>query len=333
MHINDILKVAVERKASDLHLKVGSASGPPDRRRAQVADRVQAADAGGHHRDGVLDDVLAPEGALQAEPRDRHRLLGARARPLPLQHLPAARLGRPGAAAHPGPDPDLPRADAAAGARADLRGAARAGAGHRHHRLGQVDDARGDDRLHQRPPRSSTSSRSRTRSSSCTATRSRSSTSARSRSTPAASRCALRSALRQDPDVILVGEMRDYETIETALLAAETGHLVLSTLHTLDATETDQPHHRGLPAPPAEADPHPARGGAQGGHLAAPAAARRRPRPGAGGRGADRHRLHPRLHREQGEDQATSATRSRRAPASTACRPSTSRSTSSTRPA
>ena len=49
---------------------------------------------------------------------------------------------------------------------------------------------------------------------------------------------ALRSALRQDPDVILVGEMRDHETIETALLAAETGHLVLSTLHTLDASET-----------------------------------------------------------------------------------------------
>ena len=48
----------------------------------------------------------------------------------------------------------------------------------------------------------------------------------------------MRVALRQDPDVILVGEMRDYETIETALLAAETGHLVLSTLHTLDATET-----------------------------------------------------------------------------------------------
>jgi len=49
---------------------------------------------------------------------------------------------------------------------------------------------------------------------------------------------ALRSALRQDPDVILVGEMRDYETIETALTASETGHLVFSTLHTLDATET-----------------------------------------------------------------------------------------------
>jgi twitching motility protein PilT len=61
----------------------------------------------------------------------------------------------------------------------------------------------------------------------------------------------LKSALRQDPDVILVGEMRDVETIETALVAAETGHLVLSTLHTLDAAETITriisvfpPHHQ-----------------------------------------------------------------------------------------
>ncbi len=51
---------------------------------------------------------------------------------------------------------------------------------------------------------------------------------------------ALRAGLRQDPDVILVGEMRDLETISTALLAAETGHLVFSTLHTLDAPETIQ---------------------------------------------------------------------------------------------
>ncbi|HYH01017.1 MAG TPA: type IV pilus twitching motility protein PilT [Terriglobales bacterium] len=49
---------------------------------------------------------------------------------------------------------------------------------------------------------------------------------------------ALRASLRQDPDVILVGEMRDLDTIQTALHAAETGHLVLSTLHTLDAVET-----------------------------------------------------------------------------------------------
>jgi twitching motility protein PilT len=49
---------------------------------------------------------------------------------------------------------------------------------------------------------------------------------------------ALRRVLRQDPDVILVGEMRDEETVRTALSAAETGHLVLSTVHTVDASET-----------------------------------------------------------------------------------------------
>ena len=62
---------------------------------------------------------------------------------------------------------------------------------------------------------------------------------------------ALRAAMRQDPDVVLVGEMRDFETIETALHAAETGHLVFSTLHTTDAAETINriisvfpPHHQ-----------------------------------------------------------------------------------------
>lgn len=61
----------------------------------------------------------------------------------------------------------------------------------------------------------------------------------------------LRAALREDPDVILVGEMRDLDTISTALLAAETGHLVMSTVHTLDAPETINriisvfpPHHQ-----------------------------------------------------------------------------------------
>ncbi|MCP4640677.1 MAG: Flp pilus assembly complex ATPase component, partial [bacterium] len=49
---------------------------------------------------------------------------------------------------------------------------------------------------------------------------------------------ALRAVLRQDPDVILIGEMRDVETVRTSLAAAETGHLVFSTLHTVDAVET-----------------------------------------------------------------------------------------------
>ena len=49
---------------------------------------------------------------------------------------------------------------------------------------------------------------------------------------------ALRSALREDPDIILVGEMRDFETINAAITAAETGHLVLATLHTSSAAQT-----------------------------------------------------------------------------------------------
>jgi twitching motility protein PilT len=49
---------------------------------------------------------------------------------------------------------------------------------------------------------------------------------------------ALRAALREDPDVILVGEMRDFETIQAAVTAAETGHLVMSTLHTTSAADT-----------------------------------------------------------------------------------------------
>jgi len=64
---------------------------------------------------------------------------------------------------------------------------------------------------------------------------------------------ALRRVLRQDPDVILIGEMRDEETVQTALSAAETGHLVLSTIHTLDATESI--NSGSCPAPTAAAWP------------------------------------------------------------------------------
>jgi len=61
---------------------------------------------------------------------------------------------------------------------------------------------------------------------------------------------ALRSAMRQDSDIILVGEMRDLETVATALTAAETGHLVLSTLHTNDAQQAV--HRMGDVFPPAQ---------------------------------------------------------------------------------
>ena len=58
---------------------------------------------------------------------------------------------------------------------------------------------------------------------------------------------ALRSALREDPDAILVGEMRDLETIRLALTAAETGHLVFGTLHTLERRQDRRPHRRRVP--------------------------------------------------------------------------------------
>ena len=96
--------------------------------------------------------------------------------------------------------------------------------------------------------------------------------------------------------MILVGEMRDPETMAVALHAAETGHLVLSTLHTLNATETVEPHHRHVPAPPGAADPRSAGGGHRGRGLPAPRAEGRRRGAGAGGRGPGRHRADPRLY-------------------------------------
>ena len=88
----------------------------------------------------------------------------------------------------------------------------------------------------------------------------------------------LRAALREDPDVILVGEMRDTETIETALRAAETGHLVFSTLHTRGAAGTIDRIVDSFPAAPATAGEGAAGRGAAGGHLAAARAPHRRRR-------------------------------------------------------
>ncbi len=92
---------------------------------------------------------------------------------------------------------------------------------------------------------------------------------------------ALRRVLRQDPDVILVGELRDLETISMALTAAETGHLVFGTLHTQDAPQTIDRVIDVFPDESAGADPGDARVDARGcGH---PAAHRQRRGNGPGG--------------------------------------------------
>ena len=144
---------------------------------------------------------------------------------------------RDGAADDPAEAADVRRARPAAGGRVLREPAAGPRARDRPDRFGQVDDARGDDRLHQREPRGATSSRSRTRSSTCTRTSARAVSQREVGYDTHSFARALRAALREDPDVILVGEMRDPETVQFALSIAETGHLVFATLHTNDAPQ------------------------------------------------------------------------------------------------
>ena len=86
---------------------------------------------------------------------------------------------------------------------------------------------------------------------------------------PTAMSAALRAALRQSPDVILLGEMRDFETIHVAMTAAETGHLLFSTLHTIGAAQHHRPYHRCIPAEPATTDCSPVIHGSAGCHITA----------------------------------------------------------------
>ena len=276
MDINQLLKLAVEKGASDLHLKAGSY--PMARIHGQLApvhDGAQARSRGsrgdGRSRaSGALrqrfKDALEVDLAYSVPGLGRFRCnvfqqrgtIGMVLRVIPLAIRSIDELGLP---------PVLQRS---------RRRRARPGPRHRHDRQRQEHDARGDDRPHQpharrrniitiedpieylhRDNHSIINQRE---------------IGADTKSFAA----ALRSALRQDPDVILVGEMRDMETIETALHAAETGHLVFSTLHTLDATETINRIISVFP-------PHQQKQiriqlcqRAQGGHRAAPDPERRR---------------------------------------------------------
>ncbi len=238
MHVNELLKLAVEAGASDLHLKVGSY--PMMRVRGELAPASEIARLS--HEDtvehGGCRHVHAAAAEVQGQPRNRPCLQRARAGPLPLQRLPAARDDRPGPARHSGWRQRRRRPGAAPVLKDDRLRGARPRARDWHHRQRQVHHPGGARRPRERERAAATSSRSRTRSNSSTATTARSINQREVSVDTRSFAHALRSALRQDPDVILVGEMRDYETIETALHAAETGHLVFSTLHTLDATET-----------------------------------------------------------------------------------------------
>ena len=141
---------------------------------------------------------------------------------------------------------------------------------------------------------------------------------------------ALKYVLRQDPDVILIGEMRDLETVSAALTAAQTGHFVMSTLHTIDATETINRIIDFFPLHQQKQVRIMLAGTLKGIISPAPAPARRRRGPRPGHRDHGRAPTDPRLHPRPRPVAPDRATPSRRV-SSTACRPSTRRCSSSTR--
>ncbi len=104
---------------------------------------------------------------------------------------------------------------------------------------------------------------------------------------------ALRAALREDPDVVLVGEMRDLETMEAALKLAETGHLTMATLHTNSAAQTITRIIDAFPGAPAGADPHAALARARRHRLSGADAEGERHGPRRGARDPRRHAGHP----------------------------------------
>jgi twitching motility protein PilT len=253
MHINDLLKVAVTSGASDLHLKVGSYPMMRINGSLVVASEEKRLDR--PDTEAMAHALFSPE----------HLEKFRRSQEVDLAYS-VAGLGRfrvnvfqqrgtvgPGAAgdSHAGSrridelglPPVLKRIAS------EERGP---GAGYGNHGQRQEHDARGDDRLHQRDARRAHhDGRGPDRVSASGPPLDRQPAGGRGRYPDLLARAAQRAAA--GPDVILVGEMRDFETVETALLAAETGHLVFSTLHTLDATETVNRIITVFPAAPAAA--------------------------------------------------------------------------------
>ena len=233
----ELLKFMAKKEASDLHLK--PMRPPLLRIKGRLiplnADALQPKDL-----EEMLPRILTPaqKERLEAQPVRGRRLRPDGRRPLPLQHLRPARLLRRRVPPHPVQAALDHRAEPAGGPR-ELRPPAQgARPDHRTDRLGQVHDARRRSCARSSRSARSTSSRSRTRSSSSSPTARPPSPSARSRPTRPSFNEALKNMFRQDPDVIMVGEMRDWNTMQTAITAAETGHLVFSTLHTNSAAQS-----------------------------------------------------------------------------------------------
>ncbi len=236
--VNKLFRMVMKLEASDLHLKVGQ---PPmmrlkgDIRRADMRPLTQ------EDMERLLLPTLDAQQAKDPRRGRRRRLLlrhRQRRMPLPRQPLQAARPAVAGRPPRQHQHPQVQGARPARHHRETLQLPRGTGHPRRRHRLRQEHHHRLHARLHQRARAACTSSPSRTRSNSPSPTRSRTSTSARSAWTSADWHKALKDAVRQDPDVILVGELRDVETFEAAIHAAETGHLVFGTIHASSSATT-----------------------------------------------------------------------------------------------
>jgi twitching motility protein PilT len=239
MHFDfaDLLLEVLERKASDLHLTAGAHPTVRIRGRLVALEEFPGPDALAHARGRLRDPHERPAPAPGDGLAARLRLRRPRHRAVPRQRLRAAVGGQRRVPAHPDDD-QVDRGPRPAGGHARVRPqAARLRARDRADRLGQVDSlaavvdevnrTRDDHILTIEDPIEFLHPHKR-----CIVNQ-------REIGSDATTFAAgIKGALRQDPDVILVGEMRDLETIHTALTAAETGHLVFATLHTQDAPQT-----------------------------------------------------------------------------------------------
>ena len=312
MDLNDILREAIVRSASDVHLKVGL---PPTFRIHGILSRStrrRRSRAKTWPRSSTRCSTTTTASAFAAGCRSTWRIRRPSSTRFRVNVF--RQRGEPSAGdpRHPGAHPHRRRAQPAAGRRAlalERRGlilvTGTTGSGKSTTLAAMIDHInqnasphhhdRGSDRVHARR-RSAPSS-----------------TSARSATTRELRGRRCKAALRQDPDVILVGEMRDLETIETAILAAETGHLVIRAPAHPRRARDDHPRHLGLPRASARSDPAHPRQRHPRHRQPAPHAARRRPRHGAGGRGPGLDGARARVHRGQGED-ARAARRHRARP-------------------
>ena len=256
LSLDDLLKFMTKKGASDLHLKPMR---PPLLRIRGNLTPIKSVPLKPKEVEEMLMALLTPSAAAEARgaPVGGPRLRRAGRGALPLQRLLAARLDRGGLPPHPVRDQELRRPQPARRGGHLLPPPGRPGAGHRPHRLRQVDHPGRDHPGHLAQPAPATSSPSRTRSSSCSPTTWPPSRSARSAPTPRRSSEALRNAMRQDPDVIMVGEMRDLETIgHRHHRGRDRAPGLLDPAHQQRHPD-HRPHHRHLPLRPAGPAPRP----------------------------------------------------------------------------